>query len=121
MKYPENASVYEHFCRNVCTSIVCTYESVPFRSTTVFLSSFWSVFLLSFSKEGRKMRKEKSLNFRKIPVLHKYQIKIEHLYKLQFISKLFKNKYYLIVKFHFYAFCFFTIYKKYIIIIISAI
>ena len=31
---------------------------VPLRPTTVFLSSFWSVFLLSFSKEGRKMRKK---------------------------------------------------------------
>jgi len=46
-------------------SILCTQNSlvlferifgVPFRLTTVFLSSFWSVFLLSFSKEGRKMR-----------------------------------------------------------------
>jgi hypothetical protein len=32
---------------------------VPFRLTTGFLSSFWFIFLLSFSKEGRKTNVEK--------------------------------------------------------------
>ena len=36
---------------------------VPLRPTTVFLSSFWFIFLLSFSKEGRKTNEEKLVWF----------------------------------------------------------
>ena len=46
-----------------CERVFC----VPFRATTVFLSSFWSVFLLSFSKEGRKMRKKMFKIYAKYP------------------------------------------------------
>ena len=50
-------------------SILCTKNREPAyasafsanrsQSTTVFLSSFWFIFLLSFSKEGRKTNVEK--------------------------------------------------------------
>jgi len=63
-------SVGEHFCRNDSSNILFynpkfapAFERIfcePFRTTTVFLSSFWFIFLLSFSKEGRKTNVEKN-------------------------------------------------------------
>jgi len=37
----------------------CFLRAFPY--STVFLSSFWFVFLLSFSKEGRKMNVKKEI------------------------------------------------------------
>jgi len=45
------------------------------KYTTVFLSSFWFIFLLSFSKEGRKTNIEKEIIMFKLNISLK-QIKI---------------------------------------------
>ena len=48
------------FCvRKTASLLMRACFGVPFRLTTVFLSSFWFIFLLSFSKEGRKTNVEK--------------------------------------------------------------
>ena len=49
----------ENYVRKTASLLMRACFGVPFRLTTVFLSSFWFIFLLSFSKEGRKTNVEK--------------------------------------------------------------
>jgi len=59
-QHPENANVYEHFCRNVCTSIVINSRDAKTRKQSGMVAPVSFFFLRAFffflQKERRKMR-----------------------------------------------------------------